>query len=179
MSLGKMVVEIYEYITGSSDTPHFEYIPCDLDNCFKRGKSVTLKSIIETGFDDLPKKFQNTEKRQEIMEKMEEADIGRITVECHAARGKSDSYIELTNITQVSMADADIRRVHSSKNKIILYGRYRFTDRNETMKLRDSQRLTLIYSNAQDEVWNPFEQEERDTGEVQKEIRLNITYLQD
>ncbi len=179
MSAGKMIVEIYEYSEDTSIVPPFEYIPCDLDNCMKKNKTATLKDIIETGFDDLPKKYQNTEKRREIMEKLEEADIGRIIVAYHQPRGKEDPYIELTNITQVTMTDADARRVRSNKNEIILYGRYRLTDGNETMKLRDSQRLTLIYTNTKDEAWDPFEQEESDPDEAQKEICLNITYLQD
>ena len=178
-SAGKIIVEIYEYTEDSSAIPRFEFIPCNLDNCIKKGKTITLKDIIETGFDDLPKKTQNAEKRREIMEKLEEADIGRITVAYHAPHKKNDPYIELTNITQVTMADADARRVHSNKNEIILYGRYRLTDGNETMKLRDSQRLTLIYSNTKDETWDPFVQDEKDTSESEKEICLNITYLQD
>ncbi len=178
MLIGKVIVEIYEYSKETSKIPHFEYIPCDLSKCIKKGKNVTLRDIIETGFNDLPKRYQNPEKRQEIMEKMEEADIGRITVAYHAPHGNNDPYIELTNITQITMTSADARRIQRNKNEIILYGCYRLSDGNETMELKDSQRLTLIYSNDKSSAWDPFEQEEKNTEEPLKEIQLNITYLQ-
>lgn len=179
MPIGKIIVEIYERTKDATKAPSFEFIPCDLNNCLKKGKIITLKDIIEAGFEALPKKFQNSEKRQEIMEKMEEADIGRIAVAYHAPHGNSDPFIELTNITQISIESADARRIHRNNNEIILYGCYRLSNGNEKMKLKDSQRMTLVYSNDSNSAWDPFGQGVNNGNEAQKEIQLNITYLQD
>ena len=61
---GKLIIEIYEYSSDSSSMPVFEYIPCDLSKCLK-GKSAALKDIIRRGFDDVPRKTQDADKRQE------------------------------------------------------------------------------------------------------------------
>lgn len=176
MADGKLIIEVYEYSEGSSSIPSFEFIPCKLSTCLNWNKHATLKEIIQKGFDAQPKKLQNTEKRADVLRMLDEANIGRINVAYKPPRPGVDSCIELTNIIQVSMADADATRgKKKNKNDIILYGRYRLTDGNETTILRDAQRITLIFSSHAD---HPGEEMEEDQEfELQKEICLNITYL--
>ncbi len=171
---GKLIIEVYEYSEDASQAPEFEFIPCELDKCLK-GKSTTLKEIIQRGFDDLPKKTQDSDKRMEVLQKLDDADIGRIDVVYHPAKGNSDACVELTNLAPVTMSFADARRIKNNKNDIILKGRYRLSAGNEVTTLRDAQRLTLIYSNLEEN----DEPEENEEGEAQKEICLNITYLQE
>ena len=179
MAYGKLIVEVYEYKEDSTDVPPFEYIPCNLDTSLKKNKQCKLRELIEKGFDEMPKKNQDFSKRQEFLARLDEADIGKINVEFHPASGDQDPYIELTNVVQVTMAYADARRMKANnKEEIILYGRYKMSDGNETTKLKDSQRLTLIYSSGADlkpEDDNPYDMEEKVT---QKEICLNITFIQ-
>ena len=170
---GTLIVEVYEYL----DTlPAFEYIPCSLSTCLK-GKNASLKEIIQRGFDDLPKKIQDTEKRHEILQKLEDADIGKIDVVYHPRKNGKEPYIELTNVVPVNLTYSDARRrIKQNKDNIILKGRYKLSDEgNEVTMLKDAQRLTLIYSNTPE----GEEQETTDEGEIQQEIFLNITYLQD
>lgn len=174
---GKLIIEIYEYRDDDLNVPPFEFYPCDLDVCLKKRKA-TLREIIEKCFDNVPKKSQDLAKRQEILAQLEAAGIGKINVEYHPASGNEDPYIQMTNVMKISMADADARRVKTNKGDIILYGQYRMSEGNDTTKLRDSQRLTLIYSSAANEIVSdemPDDPEERD---VQKEICLNITFIQ-
>ena len=171
---GKLVIEVYEYSEEADQMPVFEYIPCDLSKCI-RGKSASLKEIIERGFDDLPKKAQDSEKRQEVLRKVEEAGIGKIDVAFHPAKGNADDCVELTNVVPVSFTYADARQQKKSRDEIILKGRYRLSTGNEVTTLRDAQRLTLTYSSA-------AEAEEADGADEEaeeKEISLNITYLQE
>lgn len=179
MGYGKLIIELYEYVEDSSDVPPFEYIPCNLDSCLKKSKQCKLRELIEKGFDEMPKKNVDFSKRQEFLAKLDEADIGKISVEFHPATNEQDPYVELTNVVQVTMAYADARRVQtSSKEEIILYGRYKMTDGNDTTKLKDSQRLTLIYSSGAGEETEDEESYDPEELEVQKEICLNITYIQ-
>ena len=181
MSDGRLIIEVYEYREDSPDVPRFEYIPCDLESCLKKNRQCRLRELIEKGFDEMPKKSVDFSKKQEILSRLDEADIGKINVQYHPAAGDQDAYVELTNVVQVSMSDADARRgKESGKEEIILYGRYRMTDGNDTTRLKDSQRLTLIY--ASDAVREPEDDGEYPGGEengVQKEICLNITYIQE
>ena len=171
---GKLIIEVYEYSEDASLMPAFEYIPCDLSKCLK-GKSTTLKEIIQRGFDDLPRKTQDSDKRMEVLQKIEDADIGRINVVYHPAKGLIDACVELTNVTPVTMSFADARRLKTNKDDIILKGKYRLSSGNEVTTLRDAQRLTLLYSNFMENS-EPTDTEE---GESQKEICLNITFLQE
>lgn len=171
---GKLVIEVYEYSEEADQMPVFEYIPCDLSKCI-RGKSASLKEIIERGFDDLPKKAQDSEKRQEVLRKVEEAGIGKIDVAFHPAKGNADDCVELTNVVPVSFTYADARQQKKSRDEIILKGRYRLSAGNEVTTLRDAQRLTLIYSST-------AEAEEADGADEEAEekvISMNITYLQE
>lgn len=171
---GKLVIEVYEYSEESDQMPTFEYIPCELSKCIK-GKSATLREIIQHGFDDLPKRAQDSEKRQEIIRKVEEADIGKINVAYHPAKGNTDACVELTNVVPVSFTYADARQSKRTREDIILKGKYRLSAGNEITTLKDAQRLTLIYSNTA-EAEDP---DEEDGETEEKEICLNITYLQD
>ncbi len=171
---GKLVIEIYEYAEDTVRMPVFEYIPCELSKCLK-GKSATLKEIIQRGFDDLPRKTQDLEKRMEVLQKIDAANIGRIDVAYHPARGTNDACVELTNVVPVSFSYADARRVKINRDDIVLKGKYRLSAGNEVTTLRDAQRLTLIYSSVPEE----GEQDEQDEPEMQREICLNITYLQE
>ena len=110
MADGKLIIEVYEYSEGSSSIPSFEFIPCKLSTCLNWNKHATLKEIIQKGFDAQPKKLQNTEKRADVLRMLDEANIGRINVAYKPPRPGVDSCIELTNIIQVSMADADATR---------------------------------------------------------------------
>ena len=174
---GKLIIEIYEYTSDASEMPVFEYIPCDLSKCLK-GKSATLKEIISRGFDDVPRKSQDMEKRQETIRKMEDANIGRINVVYRPARGDSDDCVELTNVVPVSMYDADARNAKNENDEIILKGKYQLSSGNEVTSLKDAQRLTLSYIDLGDDPdgGNPYEP---GAFVSQKEICLNITYLQE
>ena len=179
MAYGKLIVEVYEYKEDSPDVPPFAYIPCNLDTGLKKNRQCKLRELIEKGFDEMPKKNQDFSRRQEFLAMLDEADIGKINVEFHPASGDQDPFVELTNVVQVTLAYADARRMKSNnKEEIILYGRYRMTDGNDTTKLKDSQRLTLIYATGADRAPgnpNPYDAEE---SEAEKEICLNITYIQ-
>lgn len=179
MADGKLIIEVYEYVEDSPDVPPFEFIPCDLETCLKKNRQCKLRELIEKGFDEMPKKNVDFAKRQEFLAKLDEADIGKINVEFHPASGDQDPYVELTNVVQVTMAYADARRVQTtSKEEIILYGRYKMTDGNDTTKLKDSQRLTLIYSSGAGQEAEEGESWDSEEIETQKEICLNITYIQ-
>ena len=179
MAGGKLIIEIYEYKNDSPDVPPFEYIPCDLESCLKKNRKATLREIIQSGFDNLPKKNQNISKRQEALALLDEADIGKISVQFNPGRGDEDPCIQLTNVVQVTMAYADARRGKTGgKDEIILYGRYRMADENETTILKDSQRLTLIYSTAAPQGSDADTEYPAEEREAPKEICLNITYIQ-
>ena len=170
---GTLVVEVYEYSDSASDIPSFEYIPCDLTKCLK-GKNATLKDIIQRGFDALPKKAQDTEKRQEVLQRLEDAGVGKIDVAYHPARSGMEPYVELTNVVPVNLTYADARRNKQSKESIILKGRYKLSEGNEITTLKDAQRLTLIYSNVDENDGQSVSEED----DKRQEICLNITYLQ-
>ena len=178
MSDGKLIIEIYEYAEDSAMVPPFEYIPCALSACIKHNNKATLKEIIENGFNSLPKRSQDTDKRRDILQRIDEADIGRISVAYHPARGGTDPYVELTNVVPVSISHADARLIRDNSNNIILHGKYRMSEGNETTILKDAQRLTLVYTNcpAEQERFGEVDDTEEET---QKEISLNITYFQD
>jgi len=176
---GKLIIEIYEYNENEQNVPPFEYIPCDLESCLKKNRKATLREIIQSGFDNLPKKNQNISKRQEVLAMLDEADIGKINVVFNPGKGDEDPSIELTNVMQVTMAYADARRGKTGgKDEIILYGRYRMSDENETTILKDAQRLTLIYSSEADGRNGAGAEYPAEEREAQKEICLNITYIQ-
>lgn len=185
MAEGKLIIELYEYVENVQDNPPFEYIPCKLSDCFKRNSKTTLKEIVTSGFDAFPKRTQNTEKRQETLRKLEDAGIGRIAVVYHPASNGQDPFIELTNLVQVTLTDADIRFVKKNKNDIILRQRYRLTEGNETTQLRDSQRLTLIYSShpegnvSASAPYTADDDSAMENSNVARNICLNITYLQE
>ncbi len=172
---GKLVIEVYEYSEASERMPVFEYIPCELAQCLRGKNSATLKEIIEQGFDSLPRRAQDSDKRQEILSKVEEADIGKINVAFHPARGTVDACVELTNVVPVTFTYADVRMARKNRDDIILKGKYRLSAGNEFTTLKDAQRLTLIYSSAA----KNDEAEETDEEAEEKEICLNITYLQE
>jgi len=171
---GKLVIELYEYTDREGAVmPRFEYVPCDLSKCLK-GRTASLKDIIERGFSDLPRRDQDTDKRRELLQKLEDANIGRIKVVYRAPQRDSDACVELTNIIPVTFTSADARMAKLDRDSIILKGRYRLSAGNEVTTLRDAQRLTLIYSNYDAESW-----QQDDPDEEKKEICLNITYLQE
>ena len=171
---GMLIIEVYEYVDNDSSVPAFEYIPCELSKCL-RGKNTTLKEIIQRGFDALPRKAQDSERRQEVLKKLDDAGIGKIDVVFHPEKGGKEPCIQLTNVEPVSLTYADARRVKQSKDSIILKGRYRLSTGNEVTILKDAQRLTLIYSSKPEGAdLGEFEEEEN-----QREICLNITYMQE
>lgn len=171
---GKLIIEVYEYADDSA-MPVFEYIPCELSKCMK-GKSATLEEIIQRGFDNLPRKSVDSDKRQEILQKIADADIGRIEVMFNPAKGTNEPSVKLTNVVQVTITDADARRRQkNAENNIILKERYRLSAGNEVTTLKDAQRLTLTYSNFTENS-DPYDTE---NSESPVEICLNITYLQE
>ena len=176
---GKLIIEIYEYSEDSSEVPTFEYIPCDLANGL-RGKSVTLKDLILRGFEDMPRKEVNVDKRDDILRKLDDANIGRIEVAYRPEKNGNDACIELTNVVPVTLTFNDARYTRSKKDEIILKGRYKLSEGNEITTLRDAQRLTLVYSNVEDENWKNRDDDEDgfDESEKRKSIYLNITYLE-
>lgn len=177
MAEGRLIIEVYEYSEEATTIPPFEYIPCALSECMGSRNRATLKDIIQKGFGALSRKEQNAEKRVEVLQKLDEANIGKIEVMYNKATAGNEAYVELTNVVQVTLADADATRAQNHKDDIILYGRYRMTEGTETTKLKDAQRLTLIYSTcAEQGMMRGYEEEE---NEVRKEICLNITYLQE
>ena len=178
MADGRLIVEIYEYPENSPEIPTFAFYPCNLQSCIKRSNKSTLKEIIENGFDDLNKKERNIEKKQEALEKLEEASFGKIVITYHPRSNNSDPYIELNNVIPVSLAYADARRAQQNNNDIILIGRYKLTEGNETTVLKDAQRLTLIYSNFED-LSSGNEDEKDCESEDRKEICLNLTFLEE
>ena len=170
----KLIIEIYEY-SNDLNIPKFEYIPCDL-SAFQKKKNTTLKEIIEHGFNDLPKNAQNPEKRAEVLRLLDDANLGRISVEVHPARRDADACVELTNLVPADLTTADARRREKhNKDSIILKGRYRLSEGNETTTLKDAQRLTLFYSDGA-ENFGLFGMDENETP---REIALNITYFQE
>lgn len=187
MAEGKLIIELYEYVENEQEYPPFEYIPCKLSDCFKRNSKTTLKDIVTSGFDAYPKRAQNTEKRQEILRKLEDAGIGRIDVMYHPASNGQDSFIELTNLVQVTLTDADIRHTKKNKNSIILRDHYRLTEGNDKTQLRDAQRLTLIYSShpegdsgiAVSANVSADDDSAIEASDIVRNIYLNITYMQE
>lgn len=173
---GKLVIEIYEYDEDSSSVPVFEFIPCELAKCMK-GKTTTLKDLIKRGFDGLPKRAQDTEKRNEVMQLIEDANIGRINVAFNPARDGMDACVEMINVVPVTLTYADARRVKENDDEIILRGRYKLSEGNEITRLHDAQRLTLTYSGSSEN--DAYGSGDGDGGAVSKEICLNITYLQE
>lgn len=174
-AVSKLIIEIYEYTDDSSSVPAFEYIPCDL-SAFLKKKNTTLKEIIERGFNDLPKGAQNSEKRAEVFRLLEDANLGRISVAVHPPKKDTDACVELTNLVPADLTNADARRREKhNKDSIILKGRYRLSEGNETTTLKDAQRLTLYYTNTP-ESGGQYEQDEAETA---REITLNITYFQE
>ncbi len=172
MAEGKLIVEVYEYQEDVEALPKYEYIPCELDKCFKRDKA-TLKEIIQQGLASRPDKLKET------LRKIEEAGIDKIDVLYNKPTRNAEASIELTNVVQVSMADADAsRKKNKRKNDIILYGKYRLSEGIRTTKLKDAQRLSLIYSNWEDKGDDAEDQAEEHV-DGQKEICLNITFLQE
>lgn len=172
MAEGKLIVEVYEYAEDVESFPKYEYIPCELDKCFKRDKA-TLKEIIQQGLASRPDKLKET------LRKIEEAGIDKINVLYNKPSRNAEASVELTNVVQVSMADADASRKKSKrKDDIILYGKYRLSDGIRTTKLKDAQRLSLIYSSAEERGEDAEEQAE-ECIDSQKEICLNITFLQE
>ena len=134
---------------------------------------------IEKGFDAMPRRETDLSKKREILGRLDEADIGKIVVRYQPGSADEDPFVELTNVVQESFASADARRAKAkNKEEIILYGRYRMSDGDDTTRLRDSQRLTLIYSSG----GGAGPEEETFAGggerETRKEISLNITYIQ-
>lgn len=178
MAEGKLIIEVYEYSEEATTVPPFEYIPCALSECMGSRNRATLKEIIQKGFGTLSKKAQNAEKRVEVLQKLDEANIGRIEVVFNKASTGTEAYVELTNVVQMTFEGKDMTRLENHKDDIILHGRYRMTEGTETTKLRDAQRLTLIYSNSAEQGWTGGFAEEEES-EVRKEICLNITYLQE
>ena len=177
MAEGRLIVEIYEYRKDSPAVPPFAYYPCGLKNCMGRNNRATLREIIESGFNDVDRREQNTEKKREALEKLEETAFGKISVEYRPASAGTDPCVVLSNVMPVSIAYADARRAQGRSCGIILVGRYKLTEGNETTVLRDAQRLTLIYSNyGDDETPDGFEDGGDDA--VQKEICLNLTFLE-
>ena len=174
MEDGRLIVEVYEYAEDAVSAPVFEYIPCALKDCLRHNKA-TLNELIQRGFDALPKKDRNAEKCKEILQKFEDAGIGKIDVSFVKTGG--EPYVELTNVVQVSITDANASlKKNKKQNGIILYGKYKLSDGTETTRLRDAQRLSLIYSTWDDTA--SFTEAPED-GEPPKEICLNITYLQE
>ena len=180
MAEGKLIIEVYEYVDGDTTVPRFEYIPCNLSDCFRRNQKTTLEEIVRSGFDSLPKRSQNLEKKKDILRMLEEASIDHIDVVYRPANNGFDSFIEFTNIVQETFTGANALRAKSKSNDIILRGRYRLAEGHETTRLKDAQRLTLFYS-SQDEnaPYSNYEADDADEMEVAKAICLNITYLQE
>lgn len=177
MSEDQLVIELYEYFEDADTAPPFRYILCPLEKCLSRKKTATLEEIIRKGFESMPAREQNRAMEQEFLRMIDEAAIGRISVS-YVKPSDGDPYVELTNVTQVSITDSDVRRDQSKRNDIILYGRYRLADNNgNVMRLRDAQRLSLFYSNhaASHSIFDPVIDEETPAA---KDICLNITYLQ-
>lgn len=173
MAEGKLIVEVYEYTEDVEALPKFEYIPCELDKCLRNDRA-TLKSIIQQGLSKQPDKLRET------VRKVEEAGIDRIEVVYHRPTRQTEPYIELTNVVQLSMADADAsRRRGRRQNDIILYGKYRLSEGIDSTRLRDAQRLSLIYTSADEHSAFAEEPEEFGIATAHKEICLNITYLQE
>lgn len=171
---GTLIIEVYEYMGDFSAYPDFEYYPCDLSRCLK-GKSATLKEIIQRGFGELPRRTQDTEKRQEVLRKLEAAQIGKIDVAYHPPKAGREPYVELTNVIPVNLTYADALRGKQSKDSIILKGKYKLSTGNEVTTLKDAQRLTLSYYDTIESNGGDSSDEEA----VQREICLNITYLRD
>lgn len=167
MMEGKLIVEVYEYSQNLS-VPVFEFIPCTLSKCLKKN-STSLQKIIKRGFKLLPKKDRDSRKRDEVLRKLVEAGVEEIKVSYNRCSESNEPYIELTNVEQLSIMDADARR-KKNMDDIILYGKYKLSNGADATMLMDAQRLSLIYSAAS---------ESNDITETRKEICLNITYLQD
>lgn len=178
MKEGQLVIELYEYLQDSESIPPFEYISCPLEKCFSGKNNVSLKEIIQKSFDNFSPQNKNKEKEREFLEKAEEAGLGKINVSYESAKKDNEPYLELTNVIPVGMSMDDARLNHKKRNEIILRGKYRLTDGNSTMKLRDAQRLTLIYSSHNNDRPTMYDNDMDVEDTPAKEICLNITYLQ-
>ena len=184
MAEGKLIFEIYEYSSSSLEMPAFEYVLCNLSTCMRHSSQAPLSEILQKGFDDLPKGRRDNDKREELLQLLDEANFGKINVLYKPASDTRDACIELTNVVPVSLYGADARQSKKDvgKDSIILYGRYRLTDGDEVTALQDAQRLSLIFSGTEeaDSVWS--RDASFDDGfpeELRREICLNITYLQE
>jgi hypothetical protein len=177
MALGRLIIEIYKYSSDGDMIPKFEFIPCVLERCLKRNGTTKLEEVIRKGFSDLPRKAQNDEKLKEIMRKLQDAGFGRINVLYNEPVEGADASVELTNITPVSLANADARLKQKEENSIILKGRYSFSDSSTSTKLLDAHRLTIICSNDQSDEYYLGMGNSADTDD-DSEICLNITYLE-
>ena len=175
MAEGKLVIEVYEYTEDMELLPSFEFISCSLSDVLKN-KKATLEEIIQRGFG----KDRNQEKRDEILKKLKSAGINKIIVSYNNSNA-AEPYVELTNVVKDSMLGADASRKKSKQNDIILHGKYRLSAGTETTKLKDAQRLSLIYSSWAEENkgWGAMDAETDEQAESPKEICLNITYLQE
>ena len=176
MASGKLIIEVYEYSAQNPDAPRFEFVPCMLDSCIGKKNSATLDNIIRKGFSDLPKKAQNEEKQKELLQKLDDAGFSKINVVFGEERDLHDTYVELSNVLPVSMAYADARRSRDDGGSIILSGRYSFSDSGTNTKLKDAQRLTIIFSGANSTDYYSGGLGAADDAE-DREVCLNITYL--
>ena len=173
MGGAKLIIEVYEYTEDGFIMPRFKYIPCVVAKCVKRNRA-TLKEIIQRGLMHKPDELK------EILRKVEEAGIDKIDVLYHKASKVSESYIELTNVVPVSMADADASRtLNKKRHDIILYGKYQLSDGTEITRLKDAQRLSLIYSDGIERNAGFEEAYSNNDRDIAKEICLNITYIQE
>ena len=177
MPRGKLIAEIYETQENSTHVPHFEYILCDLSDCFKRGDSATLKDIIESGFDSIARKEVDEEARRDVLEKLEDAHLDMINVIYSYGANGNEPSIKLSNVIPISMGYADARRAKRKMDSIILFGRYKFSNENTSTVLKDAQRLSLIYSTYEEasvyDTANSYDDEEK------KEISLNLTFFEE
>ncbi len=174
MAEGRLIIEVYEYSSENETMPRFEFIPCLLENCIGRSNNTALDEIVQRGFSNLPRRYQNTDKQKEILKKLGDAGFNKIGVSFHPADDMDDAYVELTNVSPVSMSYADARRSEDNSG-IILSGRYSLSDNGTSMRLKDAQRLTIICSTRpKDDYYMGMAAQ---SDEPEKEICLNVTYL--
>lgn len=177
MANGRLIIEVYRYTEQNDAMPRFEFVPCSLNSCLKRNSVAKLEDVIRKGFADLPRRLQNESKQKDILQKLQDAGFGRINVLYNESDETDEPYVELTNITPVSMAYADARVKHMDENSIILKGRYSFSDSGTSTKLMDGHRLTIICSGrSEDDYYLGFGNSEQSDDD--DEICLNITYLE-
>ncbi len=205
MTKGKLIIEVYEYeiesyiapavfeyAADASQVRAFEYIPCDLDTCLVHGNKASLKEILQKAFDTLPRKNQDTEKRREILQLIEEADFGKICVVYNPPQPGSDASVELTNVVPESISRGDARQSRDgakSRDDMIVYdsqapvndlypiSRYRLGTGTQSTVLKEAQRLTIIFFSAA-ETENTADDPYEDENEAPREIHLILTYLQ-